>query len=150
MNLQIDAAVVILYHPTQSVLDNIATYIKNVKSLYVIDNSTTEHPFLNQLSTFSNVQILHQGSNIGVAKGLNMALEKAYVENHSWLMTFDRLMRCGLDETRLSPEVLVKGDWKYIDTLEHNDFWWCPAKGDTGLINSQPSEQSLNWGISVE
>lgn len=67
-----------------------------------------------------------------------------------WLMTFDRLMRCGLDETRLSPEVLVKGDWKYIDTLEHNDFWWCPAKGDTGLINSQPSEQSLNWGISVE
>ncbi len=67
-----------------------------------------------------------------------------------WMMTFDRLMRCGLDETSLSPEVLVKGGWKYIDTLEHNDFWWCPAKDDTGLINSQPSEQSLNWGISVE
>ena len=90
MNLQIDAAVVILYHPTQSALDNIATYINNVKSLYVIDNSTTENSFLNQLSTFNNVKILHQGSNIGVAKGLNMALEKAYIENYTWMMTFDQ------------------------------------------------------------
>ncbi len=76
------------------------------------------------------------------------------IEKHGpligWMMTFDRLMRCGLDETRLSPEVLVKGDWKYIDTIEHNDFWWCPAKDDTGLINLQPSDQSLDWGISVE
>ncbi len=67
-----------------------------------------------------------------------------------WMMTFDRLLRCGLDETRLSPEMLVKGDWKYIDTLEHNDFWWYHANDDTALINSQPSEQSLNWGISVK
>jgi putative component of membrane protein insertase Oxa1/YidC/SpoIIIJ protein YidD len=76
------------------------------------------------------------------------------IEKHGpligWMMTFDRLMRCGLDETRLSPEVLVNGDWKYIDTLEHNDFWWSPGKDETGLINSQPSEQSLNWGVSVE
>ncbi len=26
-----------------------------------------------------------------------------------WMMMFDRLMRCGLDETHLSPEVLVDG-----------------------------------------
>jgi putative component of membrane protein insertase Oxa1/YidC/SpoIIIJ protein YidD len=76
------------------------------------------------------------------------------IEKHGplvgWMMTFDRLMRCGLDETGLSPEVLVKGDWKYIDTLENNDFWWCPANDDTGLINSHPSEQSLIWETSVE
>ena len=76
------------------------------------------------------------------------------IEKHGpligWMMTFDRLMRCGLDETSLSPEVLVKGDWKYVDTLEHNDFWWFQKQADTGLLNSQPSEQSLNWAISVE
>jgi len=90
MNLKIDAAVVILYHPTQSVLDNIFTYINNVNILYVVDNSTTEHSFLNQLSTFSNIRILHQGDNLGVAKGLNMALEQAHIENMNWLMTFDQ------------------------------------------------------------
>jgi putative component of membrane protein insertase Oxa1/YidC/SpoIIIJ protein YidD len=76
------------------------------------------------------------------------------IEKHGpligWMMIFDRLMRCGLDETRLSPEVMVNGNWKYVDTLEHNDFWWCPAKKDTSFINSPPLEQSMGWGISVE
>ncbi len=78
----------------------------------------------------------------------------AAIEKHGalvgWMMAFDRLMRCGLDETLLSPEVLVDGSWKYVDTLEHNDFWWCSADENTTFINTQPSDQSLDWGISVE
>ena len=76
------------------------------------------------------------------------------IEKHGalvgWMIMFDRLMRCGLDETRLSPEVLVDGSWKYIDTLEQNDFWWCHENKNTALINTQPLEQSLGWGISIE
>ena len=76
------------------------------------------------------------------------------IEKHGalvgWMMTFDRLIRCGRDETRLSPEVLVNGSWKYIDTLEQNDFWWCNTNKNTSLINTQPAKQSLNWGISIE
>lgn len=41
-----------------------------------------------------------------------------------WIMTMDRLMRCGRDETRLSPPVIVDGQLKYYDPLEKNDFWW--------------------------
>jgi len=41
-----------------------------------------------------------------------------------WVMTCDRLMRCGRDETRLSPQVLVNGKWRYYDPVEKNDFWW--------------------------
>ncbi len=41
-----------------------------------------------------------------------------------WIMTCDRLIRCGGDETRLSPEVLVSCQWKYVDTLSQNNFWW--------------------------
>jgi putative component of membrane protein insertase Oxa1/YidC/SpoIIIJ protein YidD len=41
-----------------------------------------------------------------------------------WIMAMDRLMRCGRDETRLSPEVLIDGKWKYFDPVENNDFWW--------------------------
>ena len=67
-----------------------------------------------------------------------------------WLMAFDRLIRCGMDETRLSPEVMVDGNWKYIDTLEQNDFWWSNTNKNTALINIQPSEQSLDWAISIE
>ena len=41
-----------------------------------------------------------------------------------WVMSMDRLMRCGRDETRLSPEVFVNGKWKTYDPVEKNDFWW--------------------------
>ncbi len=41
-----------------------------------------------------------------------------------WIMAMDRLMRCGRDETRLSPEVFINGKWKTYDPVEKNDFWW--------------------------
>ena len=41
-----------------------------------------------------------------------------------WVMSMDRLMRCGRDETKLSPEVFVDGKWKTYDPVEKNDFWW--------------------------
>ncbi len=41
-----------------------------------------------------------------------------------WMMSIDRLMRCGRDETKLAPKVLVDGKWKYYDPLEWNDNWW--------------------------
>lgn len=40
-----------------------------------------------------------------------------------WFMTLDRLMRCGRDETRLAPRVMVDGKWKSYDPVESNDFW---------------------------
>lgn len=40
-----------------------------------------------------------------------------------WIMTMDRLMRCGRDEIRLSPPVIVDGRLKSYDPLEKNDFW---------------------------
>jgi len=39
-------------------------------------------------------------------------------------MTCDRLMRCGRDELKLSPQVMVNGRWKCYDIVENNDFWW--------------------------
>ncbi len=41
-----------------------------------------------------------------------------------WVMTMDRLMRCGRDETKLSPTVSVNGKLKTYDPLNQNDFWW--------------------------
>jgi hypothetical protein len=40
------------------------------------------------------------------------------------MMAADRLMRCGRDETRLAPKVLINGRVKYYDPVGGNDFWW--------------------------
>ncbi len=41
-----------------------------------------------------------------------------------WMMTMDRLMRCGRDEMKLAPKIFVNGEWRYYDPVESNDFWW--------------------------
>jgi len=41
-----------------------------------------------------------------------------------WMMTCDRLFRCGRDELRLSPQIIVNGKFKCCDPLKNNDFWW--------------------------
>lgn len=41
-----------------------------------------------------------------------------------WIMTCDRLMRCGRDELKLSPPVMSGGKSRTRDSLTNNDFWW--------------------------
>ena len=41
-----------------------------------------------------------------------------------WVMTCDRLMRCGRDELKVSPQVMINREWKCYDPVENNDFWW--------------------------
>jgi putative membrane protein insertion efficiency factor len=41
-----------------------------------------------------------------------------------WVMTCDRLFRCGRDELRLSPEIILNDELRCLDPLENNDFWW--------------------------
>ena len=47
-----------------------------------------------------------------------------------WMMTVDRLLHEGSEETRVSPLVLWHGKWKILDPVENNDFWWYPPRKD--------------------
>lgn len=41
-----------------------------------------------------------------------------------WILTCDRLLRCGHDEVRLSPKVRVKGKPRTYDPVKANTRWW--------------------------
>jgi hypothetical protein len=41
-----------------------------------------------------------------------------------WIMTVDRLIHEGNEEASVSPLVYSKGEWKILDPVENNDFWW--------------------------
>nr|HID58322.1 membrane protein insertion efficiency factor YidD [Desulfobacterales bacterium] len=41
-----------------------------------------------------------------------------------WIMTCDRLLRCGGDEIRRVPILYRKGGVRFYDPVENNDFWW--------------------------
>lgn len=56
------------------------------------------------------------------------AYAKTAFEKHGpllgWTMTFDRLIRCGRDETSHAKEIYINERWRYHDPVAHNDFWW--------------------------
>ena len=41
-----------------------------------------------------------------------------------WVMTSDRLMRCGRDEHKHAKDIWINGDRYVYDPLSNNDFWW--------------------------
>ena len=41
-----------------------------------------------------------------------------------WIMTSDRLLRCGRDETRLSQTRKINNEIYSYDPLDNNNFWW--------------------------
>jgi hypothetical protein len=41
-----------------------------------------------------------------------------------WLMTVDRLIHEGKEETAVSPFVYINGRMRIYDPVENNDFWW--------------------------
>lgn len=43
-----------------------------------------------------------------------------------WMMTVDRLIHEGGEETSVSPFVHSDGEIKIFDPVENNDFWWTP------------------------
>jgi putative component of membrane protein insertase Oxa1/YidC/SpoIIIJ protein YidD len=45
-----------------------------------------------------------------------------------WVMTMDRLMRCGRSELSTAPLIQINGQWRYYDPVHENDFWWNSKK----------------------
>ncbi len=41
-----------------------------------------------------------------------------------WILTCDRLLRCGRDETRSAPKIRIHGRVHSYDPVSANTFWW--------------------------
>jgi putative component of membrane protein insertase Oxa1/YidC/SpoIIIJ protein YidD len=59
-----------------------------------------------------------------------------------WIMTMDRLMRCGRNETQNVPQIFIEGQWKYFDPLEANDRWWSGPEKDVANLAEQVPDSS--------
>ena len=46
-----------------------------------------------------------------------------------WMMTVDRLIHEGKEETAVSPYIYSDGELLILDPVENNDFWWYPRDG---------------------
>jgi rhamnosyltransferase len=86
----IDVAVVTLFHPDQKVLTNIKSYLPYVKELLVIDNSEMPSDLSLLQREFSSITLLASGTNLGISKAMNLAINYAKHKGYSWMLTMDQ------------------------------------------------------------
>ena len=85
--MQKTAGVVILYNPDKGLHRRINSYLNQLDKLYIIDNTENGPPV-----SFSDQKILYMrdGVNKGIAKSLNLAVDRCREENFEWLLTMDQ------------------------------------------------------------
>lgn len=85
------AAVVVLYRPDASVIDNVASYADQVSRVFAVDNSEQPEPgFEERLTAIGNVTYTANGANLGIATALNVGVRTAIAEGYDHLLTMDQ------------------------------------------------------------
>jgi len=84
------AAVVPIFYPHPSVVENIKSYAMYVNEVYIIYNSPVAQDIQQKLHDIKNTRVLYSGENIGIAKALNLALNEASINKYHWLLTMDQ------------------------------------------------------------
>ncbi|MBF0412415.1 MAG: membrane protein insertion efficiency factor YidD [Desulfamplus sp.] len=73
------------------------------------------------------------GDRCGMSPSCSSYGEEAFKKHGffiGWIMTCDRLIRCGRDESRISEAVSqTDGRALTLDPVESNDFWWYDLNG---------------------
>ena len=88
---------------------------------------TDENPFLFPIHFFRKYISGADGDRCAMYPSCSRYALDA-VEKHGvitgWIMTCDRLMRCGRDEVKHVPAVSVGHRFLAYDPVANNDFWW--------------------------
>lgn len=84
MNL---CGIVVVFNPKEEVIENINTYIKELKKVYIIDNSIKDNK-----SMFTNPKMVYisNGKNKGIAYALNKGLSEAEKDDFKYALTMDQ------------------------------------------------------------
>jgi rhamnosyltransferase len=84
------AAVVILYQPDDTVIDNIKSYYNYVDKIFAIDNSEKDSSLRESLRDLSKIEFFQDFENKGIANRLNFACNLAIDQHFEWIMTMDQ------------------------------------------------------------
>jgi len=106
------AGIVVLYEPTREVLRNVQSYIKQVKQLFVVDNS--ENPdtlIIEKIKKIENAEYIGLNENIGIAAALNIGAKRAIEEGYKYLLTIDQ-------DSHASPQMVLK----LLDVFSHHSM----------------------------
>lgn len=98
--------------------ENLAGITCQVKRVYIVDNHSSDKEILWKLiNEYSNVSLIENDHNYGIARALNQMCEQAVKDGFGWILT--------LDQDTITPQGLIKAFKPYTDIPEIGII--CPA-----------------------
>lgn len=84
--------IVIAYHPAPKIQENIVALLRQVSHVVVVDNTIAPSPKgpLTELEKHSEVSLIFNHANVGIAQALNMGMARARQLGYRWVATFDQ------------------------------------------------------------
>lgn len=82
------AAVIVWYDPCEAFVENIKTYARFMRAIYIIDNSHVTHAAL--ADQIEGARYIWHGRNNGIAAALNEGCAKALADGFSFALTMDQ------------------------------------------------------------
>jgi putative component of membrane protein insertase Oxa1/YidC/SpoIIIJ protein YidD len=101
-----------------------------VEKRHTVSSETAEKPesfILYPINFYRNYISMADGNRCPMYPPCSQYCMEAFKKHGAflgWIMCSDRLMRCGRDEIKLSPPILIKGEKLSFDPVNNNDFWW--------------------------
>ena len=84
-------AVVLAYHPDDSLVGNILALVTQVSAVVVVNNSPGEAvQVFDRVATIDGVEVIDQPGNVGVAAGFNAGMRRIFEAGHRYAVIFDQ------------------------------------------------------------
>ena len=85
-------AVVVTYHPTTEMMENLPSVLAQVDGLVVVDNGSNPNELdpLRKATQAQGVHLIENGENLGIAEALNQGIRWASGEGFPWIILFDQ------------------------------------------------------------
>jgi rhamnosyltransferase len=85
-------AVVVTYHPTICMLDNLPKILRQVDGMIVVDNGSNDKSLdaLRSMRKSVEFQLIENGDNLGIAAALNCGICWARRNGYNWVILFDQ------------------------------------------------------------
>jgi rhamnosyltransferase len=92
MTAQSVCAVIVTYHPSARVLENLPQVLAQVQGLVVIDNGSSVEELvpLRVKKQLLGFQLIENGENLGIAEALNQGVRWAHDQGYPWVILFDQ------------------------------------------------------------
>jgi rhamnosyltransferase len=85
-------AVIVTYHPSADMVENMAKILSQVQGIAVVDNGSNvdELNLLRAASQNSGFHLIENGENLGIAEALNQGVRWAKDKSYLWVILFDQ------------------------------------------------------------